>query len=78
MPPFDKILEICMILSTAGNVRDHSIGHDGPSRDSCGLHLLCRVQKGGCSLPYELLPLVTMSSSAIRSELHKISESTSF
>lgn len=75
MPPLNKVLEIPLILSTAGNVSGCSIGYGGPSRESSGLHPLCRVHKGGCSLPRELPPLINMSLSTIRSELHKISDS---
>lgn len=66
-----------MHLSTAVNVNGHSIGYGGPSLESSGLHLLRRVHKGRYSLPYELLPLINVSLSAISSELHKISDSIS-
>lgn len=59
------------------NVSGHSIGYGGPAQEKSRLHLLCRVHKGRCSLPYELLPLITVSLSAISSELHKISDSIS-
>lgn len=75
MPPLNKVSEIPLILSTAGSVSGRSIGYGGPSWESSGLHPLCRVHKGGCSLPRELPPPITVSLSAIRSERHKISNS---